>query len=163
MKKFRYNFPKLTLILIIAGLAACIAGFTVNLYVCITQGVTWAVNPYIPLATYILMYLVIIAAGVLLAGMLVFSYYRVDKNSVTTCFGLIRSSYDVSKIDTIVLDRETDKLLVYMEDESYIIIAIKSSQYQDFVQAVIDANPVVGYAIQSVENTPDDHNDKKKK
>lgn len=163
MKKFRYNFPKLTLILIIVGLAACLAGFIVNLYVCITQGVMYAVNPYIPLITYILMFAVTIVASGLLISILCASFYRVDDKAITTYFGIIRSSYDIKKVDTLVLDRETNKLLVYMEDESYIAVVIKSAQYQDFVQAVIDVNPVVGYAIQSIENTPDDNEDKKNK
>lgn len=163
MKKFKYSFPRLTLILIIAGLAVCLAGFIVNLYVCITQGISYAVNPALPLVLYILMFFITIVAGGLLVSVLCSSYYSVNQKTLRTAFGFIRSSYDVKQIDIVVLDRETNKLLVYFKDESYIIIVIKPSQYTDFVQAILDVNPSIEYAIQSVENTPDDKNDKKKK
>ena len=163
MKKFKYSFPRLTLILIIAGLAVCLAGFIVNLYVCITQGISYAVNPALPIVLYILMFFITIVAGGLLVSVLCSSYYSVNKKTLRTAFGFIRSSYDVKQIDIVVLDRETNKLMVYFKDESYIIIVIKPSQYTDFVQAILDVNPSIEYAIQSVENTPDDKNDKKKK
>ena len=162
MKKFKYSFPRLTLILIIAGLAICLAGFIVNLYLCIAQGISTAMNPVIPITMYCLMFVVTIAAGGLLISVLCSSYYAIDEKQIRAAFGFIISNYDIKKVDTLVLDRETNKLLVYMEDESYFAVVIKSAQYQDFVQAVLDINPAVGYAIQSVENTPD-KNDKKKK
>lgn len=161
MKKFKYSFPRLTLILIIVGLAVCLAGFILNLYVCITDGVSYAVNPAIPLVLYILMFAVTIGAGGLLVSILVLSYYSVDGKHIKTAFGFIRSSYNVKDVDVIVLDRETDKLLVYIKNESSIVIVIKSNLYTDFVQAVLDVNPAVEYAIQSVENTPDDKDKKK--
>lgn len=161
MKKFKYSFPRVTLILIIAGMAVCLAGFILNLYVCITDGVSYAVNPAIPLVLYILMFAVTIGAGGLLVSILVSSYYSVDGKHIKTAFGFIRSSYNVKDVDVIVLDRETDKLLVYMKNESSIVIVIKSNLYTDFVQAVLDVNPAVEYAIQSVENTPDDKDKKK--
>ena len=161
MKKFKYPFPRLTFILIIAGLAVCLAGFIVNLYVCITQGTSWAVNPFLPLILYILMFFVSVVAGALLTSVLCSSYYAVDKKSIRTAFGFIRSNYDVNQIDVIVLDRETNKLLVYFKDESYIVIVIKPAQYTDFVQAVLDVNPAIEYAIQSIENEPKNGKDSK--
>lgn len=161
MKKFKYTFSRLTFILILVGLAVCLAGFIVNLVICITDGISHAVNPVIPLVLYILSFIVTIAAGALLSSILFSSYYEVGERYLKTAFGFIKSSYEVKKIDTIVLDRETNKLLVYMEDGSYIIIVIRSERYPDFVQAVLDVNPLVGYAIQSLENSPDDNSKKK--
>lgn len=160
MKKFKYAFPRVTFILIIVGLAVCLAGFIVNLYVCITQGISYAVNPFLPLILYILMFFVSIVAGGLLTSVLCSSYYAVDKKSIMTAFGFIRSNYDLKQAEVIVLDRETNKLLLYFNDESYIVVVITPAQYPDFVQAVIDNNPSVEYAIQSLENEPKDKDKK---
>ncbi len=160
MKKFKYSFPRVTFILIIVGLAVCLAGFIVNLYVCITQGISYAVNPFLPLILYILMFFVSIVAGGLLTSVLCSSYYAVDEKSIMTAFGFIRSNYDLKQAEVIVLDRETNKLLLYFNDESYIVIVITPAQYPDFVQAVIDNNPSVEYAIQSLENEPKDKDKK---
>lgn len=160
MKKFKYSFPRVTFILIIVGLAVCLAGFIVNLYVCITQGISYAVNPFLPLILYILMFFVSIVAGGLLTSVLCSSYYAVDEKSIMTAFGFIRSNYDLKQAEVIVLDRETNKLLLYFNDESYIVVVITPAQYPDFVQAVIDNNPSVEYAIQSLENEPKDKDKK---
>ena len=160
MKKFRYSMPRLTLILIIAGLAVCLAGFGLNLYVCITDGTSYAVNPAIPLTLYILTFAVTAAAGGLLVSILVSSYYAVDGKKLKTAFGAIRSSYPTDDIDALLLDRATDRLYVRMKDGGIINVVIKSAAYADFVQAVLDANPAIEYAIQSLENTPDDKNRK---
>lgn len=160
MKKFKYSFPRVTFILIIVGLAVCLAGFIVNLYVCITQGISYAVNPFLPLILYILMFFVSIVAGGLLTSVLCSSYYAIDEKSIMTAFGFIRSNYDLKQAEVIVLDRETNKLLLYFNDESYIVVVITPAQYPDFVQAVIDNNPSVEYAIQSLENEPKDKDKK---
>ena len=156
MKKFKYAFPRLTLILIIAGLAVCLAGFILNLCLCITDGVSHAVNPVLPAVLYILTFFITIGAAALLVSILVNSRYTVDEKRLKTSFGLITSNYNVEDIDVVVLDRETNKLLVYMKDESYIVAVIKPESYPDFVEAVLSANPKAEYAIQSLENTPDD-------
>ncbi len=161
MKKFKYSFPRLTLILIIAGLAICLAGFILNLYVCITDGISYAVNPAIPVVLYVLTFAVTIFAGGLLLSILLSSYYAVGNGKIKTAFGIMRSTYAAKNIDVIVLDRQTNKLFVQMKDENYLTVVIKSGQYTDFVQAVLNENPAIEYAIQSIENTPDDKKDKK--
>lgn len=160
MKKFRYSFPRPTLILIIAGLAVCLAGFIVNLYVCITQGTSHAVDPALPLTGYILTFLITIVAGGMLAGVLCRSGYIIKGDKLISAFGLIASSYAAADIEIIVLDRQTEKLTVGFKDEGKLNVLIKKESYADFVQAILDINPAIEYAIQSIENTPDDKNKK---
>lgn len=161
MKKFDYAFPKLTRIMIYAGLAVCAAGFGINLYVCISDGVSHAVNPYLPLAIYILMFAVTIAAAGLLTAILLSSRYEVGEGLLTCAFGPIKSRYPARDIEAVVLDRETDKLWVSFKDDSYIAVVIKSGQYNDFVQAILDENGSVEYAIRSKESSPDGGDAKK--
>ena len=160
MIKFAYSFTRLTLILIIFGLCVCLAGFGVNLYVCISDGVETAANPAIPIVLYTLMFAVTVCAGGILLSILLFSSYKIGEKKLKMSFGIIKSSYDVGEIDTLLLDRASEKLYVVFKDESCMTVVIKKSQYTDFVQAVLDVNPRVEYAIQSIENTPDDNKKK---
>ena len=73
---------------------------------------------------------------------------------------MIASSYAAADIEIIVLDRQTEKLTVGFKDEGRLNVLIKKESYADFVQAILDINPAIEYAIQSLENTPDDKNKK---
>lgn len=75
MKKFRYRFPVTIIVFIIIGLAACAAAIAFNIYLCITEGTAEAVNPALPVVQYTLTFLVSIAAGTILLGILCRSYY----------------------------------------------------------------------------------------
>lgn len=148
-------------ILIWLGLALCVAGFAVNLTLLLMDGVSTASQPIYPILQYSLMFLATVALFVILLSVLINSSYSVDEKYFKTRFGLIVSKYDVKTIDTITLDRKTDKLAVTFENGNYIVIVVKQVWYNDFVEALLAANPKIEYSIISLENTPDDENKKK--
>ena len=84
MKKFKYAFPRLTLILIIAGLAVCLAGFILNLCLCITDGVSHAVNPVLPAVLYILTFFITIGAAAESSAANSFLYLRGELRKITS-------------------------------------------------------------------------------
>lgn len=160
MKTFKYKFSKLIFWVIWAGIALCAVGFAVNLYFCITVGISSAADPVYPIIQYSAMFFVSVVLFVLLVSILKSSYYSVDEKNFTTSFGFIKSRYKIEDIDTIELDRVTNKLSVYFKNETYVVIVVKEEWYNDFVQAIIDVNPRIEYSIKSKENTPDDHDKK---
>lgn len=160
MKTFKYKFSKLLTALIWAGVALCVAGFAVNLWRCIAIGVDYAADPVYPIIQYTLMFFVTVLLAILLITIYFNSCYQIDGKTFKTRFGILVSKYDVEKIESIVLDRKTDKLSVTFTDGSYIVVVVRQDWYNDFVQAVLDANPKIEYSIRSIENDGEDKNKK---
>jgi hypothetical protein len=156
MKKFKYKFTKLITALIYVGLALCVIGFAINLYLNISVGISSAANPVYPILQYVLMYFVTVVLFVLLLSILLSSYYAVDEKYFITSFGLIKSKYKISDVEIISLDRATNKLSVTFSDNSFIVIVVKESWYNDFIEAIIAANPKIEYNIISKENKKED-------
>ncbi|MGN0818037.1 MAG: hypothetical protein ACI4L9_03610 [Candidatus Coproplasma sp.] len=156
MKIFKYRFTKLIYALIGAGIALCAVGFGVNLYVCITQGISTAVNPAYPIIQYCVMFFISAALAVILISLLISSYYSVDKTYLKTSFGIIKSKYAIADIETVELNRKTNKLSVFFNNGNYIVIVVKEEWYTDFVQSILDANPKIEYSIVSKDSTDPD-------
>lgn len=160
MKKFKFRYSKLTVALIYIGLALSVAAFAMNTFYVITDGIKTALNPFYPILRYSLMYFISVLLCVVLVSLLISSYYAVDKKYLKTCFGIVRSKYDVTKIETILIDRNTDKLSVFFDNNSFITIAINEEWYDEFSDALLAANPKIEFSIASKDGDKKD-NDKK--
>lgn len=155
MKIFKYRFTKLIYTLIGVGIALCAVGFGVNLYTCITQGISSYADPVYPIIQYSVLFLVSVSLAVILISLLISSYYSVDDNYLKTSLGLIKSKYAINDIETIELDRKTNKLSVYFNNGNYIVIVVKEEWYTDFVQAILNVNPKIEYSIISKDSSSD--------
>lgn len=160
MKIFKFKFNKPMLGAIAAGLAVAVAAFCVNTYFVLSEGISSAANPTYPIIQYTVTYLVAVLLFIILISMLLSSYYAVDGKFLKTSFGIIKSKYDIGKIETVLLDRTENKLSVYFDENTFIVIAVKEEWYEDFIDALIAANSKIEFAIQSKENENKD-NDKK--
>ena len=107
------------------------------------------------------MFLIPVILLVLLISLIFSSYYSIDEKTLKTSFGIIKSKYDVNDIQTVALDRTTNKLSVFMKNESFFVIVVKEEWYQDFIDALLKVNPQIEYTIRSKENDTD-KDDKKK-
>lgn len=160
MNKFKFKFSKLTSVFIYIGLALAVGAAAVNTYFLIADGVHADANPAYSILQYTLMYFVAALLFVILLSLLISSYYSVDEKTLITSFGIIKSKYEIARIETIFLDRTTNKLSVHFENNAYIVIVVKPDWYEDFTDALLKANPKIEFSIKSKENSPDD-NEKK--
>ncbi len=160
MKTFKYKFTVVQTVLIIAGIILSAAGFTLNLVMCIRDGVKNAAQPVYPIIQYTLMFFVTVVAFALLLSILLFSAYVIDGKTFKTRFGFIVSKYDCEKITTVTLDRRTKKLTVAFKSGEFMVIVVKQDWYEDFIAALLETNPAIEYNIVSLENDIDE--DKKK-
>lgn len=151
MKKFEFKFSKATNAFIYIGIALAVIAFGVNTYFVITQGVGEEDKIY-PIVRYVLMYFVATLLLVVLVSLKVASYYSIDGKTLKTSFGIIKSKYDVQKIETIMIDRTNHKLSVYFDDKNYIVIAVKEEWYEDFTDELLKINPKIEFTIKSKEN-----------
>lgn len=161
MKTFKYKFTTTTLVLIYLGLALSVAGIALNTFNIFSEQVWLYTNNAFDIIRYVLVYLISVALSVILISLLVSSYYSVDEKHFKTSFGIIKSSYDVKKIKLINIDRATNKLSVYFDENKYIVIVVKKEWHDDFVDALLKVNPEIEFSIQSKENDIDNNNNKK--
>lgn len=142
----------------VLGMVLCGVGFGVNLYYCITNGARHAADPVYPIMQYVLMFFVTVVLFALLLGIMLFSAYIIDGKYFKTRFGFITSKYDVEKIDAVTLDRKTDKLTVTFKSGEFIVVVVRQEWYDEFITALLLANPKIEYSVISLEN---DGTDKK--
>ena len=156
MKVFKYKFTKTITVFIYLGLALSVAAVAADTYLVIAEGIKSAANPVYPIIQYTLMYVVGILLFIILLSLLLSSYYAIDGTTFKTSFGIIKSKYDVNKIQSIILDRTTGKLSVYFNENTFIVIVVKEEWYEDFIDELLKANPKIEYSVKSKENKPDD-------
>lgn len=152
MKVFKYKFSKLTTTLIYVGIVLCAVGFGLNIYSVVASDIASAANPVYPIIQHCLMFLVPSVLAVVLVSLLISSYYAIDGNTLKSSFGIIKSKYNIADIDSVNLDRTTDKLVVYFKNNNYIVIVVKKDWYEEFVDELCKANPEIEYTINSKEN-----------
>ena len=138
-----------------AGIALSVAAFAVNTYFVFTEGISSAANVLYPILRYVLMYFVSVAAFVILLSLIISSHYQISGTKFKTSFGIIKSTYDVEKIESVVLDRKTKKLSVYFNDKNFMVIVVKEEWYEDFIDELLKANNKIEYTINSKENDID--------
>ena len=156
MKKFKYKFTKLTKVLICVSLLLPVVAFALNTYYVIAEGTRTAANPFIPVLIYTLMYFVSVFAFVILLSFLISSYYSVDEKYFKTSLGIIKSKYEIKKIDCIVIEKNVNKLGVYFKDQTFIVVAINDEWYDEFSDAILAVNPEIEFSIKSEDPRPDD-------
>ena len=156
MKIFKYKYSRLTTGFIYAGLELATVAFGLNIYSVFTEKVSESANPTFDIIRYILLFGVSVALFVILISLITSSYYAVDQKTFKTSFGIIKSKYNLEDIDSVILDRETNKLSLYFKNESFIVVSVRTDWYDEFITAILAGNPKIDYSIKSKENSPDD-------
>ncbi len=160
--KFRYKFSKPITALIYISIALCFVGVGINIFLIITGDVKSAANPVYPIIQYTLMFLIPAVLLIILVSLLISSYYSIEDKYFKKSFGIIKSKYEISDIETVILDRTTNKLSVYFKNNSFIVVVVKDEWYNEFIDALCKANRNISFSIKSKENSGD-KDDKKKK
>lgn len=161
MKTFKYKFTTTTLVFIYLGLALSVAGIALNTFNIFNERIWLYANITLPIIRYALVYLVSVALAVILTSLLLSSHYSIDERYFKTSFGIIRSSYDVKTIKLIHLDRATNKLSVYFDENKYIVIVVKKEWHDEFIDTLLKANPEIEFSIESKENDIDNDNNRR--
>lgn len=160
--KFKYKFTTLALVLICFGIVLALVGIGLNTYNIFAERVWLYENNTLQVIRYVLVYFVSIALAIILISLLLSSYYSVDEKHFKTSFGIIKSSYDIKTIKLIHLDRTTNKLSVYFDDNKFIVIVVKKEWHDEFIDTLLKANPEIEFSIESKENNIDNDNNNKK-
>lgn len=160
MKKFKYKFSKPITALSYVACALCAVGFIFNILSLIYRDVSTAKNLAYPIIQYTLMFGVTVFLFIVLISMLINSYYAIKGDKLISCFGIIKSKFEISDITTLLLDRNTNKLTVYFKNNNFIVIKICDEWQSEFIDAMCEANKQIEFSINSKQNTPDDTENK---
>ncbi len=135
----------------------CALGIGLSVYRIFDNGGLRAFNDWLKYPFFIL---VCVLGIIVLAALLIKSQYVVDDKNLTTQFGIIKSKCAIKDITSVILDRDTSKLTIYM-GENFSVLSVRPSWNEDFVRALLKVNPDIEYSYTVKENKPDDEDKKK--
>ena len=145
MKKYKYTFPTLALVIMLIGavLAVLCAGWNiVRFSLFIKENVEITIYNYMSLILAILL-----SVGYIVVAVLAYfnSYYQVDKTNVILKWGIIKNVIDLNEVKEIKLLVENKKLELVFNDDSYFVIATQEKWFNSFVDDIKNAKPNIVY------------------
>ena len=157
MDIFRYKFTPVLILCCILGLLLAIVGIIENVYRMIANGGIFNL-------TDVLKYPFLIAVCgfliILIIALLVKSQYVVTDEYFITQFGFIKTKFLLKEITSIVHDRDTHKLSVYL-GEIFYVISCSAEWEDDFVHSILQSNGDISYSYTLTENKPPENEQEK--
>lgn len=158
-KSFPFRFTPVMIILFLLGLALCVAGFGLTLwrFLGFLENDIGSVYGWIE---HLILFFVSVFLAVLIVSMLISSKYTVTDEFLILRFGFIRQKYAIKSIYSVHLFKGMGKLAVYFDDfrTKYTVIVVKETWYEEFVRALLEKNPDIGFSF----STPEEEEEIKK-
>ena len=143
MKTYKFKLSKaavtLTIVGILLGLGAI--GFTV-----------WRIyRTGFSEPLYIIQHVVLLLVGtiaiVIFASILIRSVYKITDKEIVLWFGIIKSTFKISDIESLHLFTKTNKLVIYFKDEKYTVVVVKPDWYNEFCKEILARNEKIRYDV----------------
>ena len=150
IKYFPYKLTPVLLLLCALVILLCIAGIAVTVYRMILNGGVLSPSDFLK---YPFLIGVCIFCITIIVALLIKSQYYVTSELVVTQFGFIKTKYLLKDVTEIEHDRDTHKLTVKF-GEQFCVISCASEWDDDFVHAILQANPNIEYSYTLTENKP---------
>lgn len=154
MKKYKFKFNALTLILMVVGILIAIGCLVVNVLRLINK-----INGNYGFTIY--EYISFPLIGLLAIGFIVIiicayfnSYYKITDETVVLRFGIIKNVIELKEIREVRLLTKKSKLELIFKDESYFVIATNPDWFESFVDEIKVKKPNISY-VQISEETKD--------
>ena len=145
MKKYKYTFPPLALVIMLIGAVLavlCVGWNIVRFSLFIKENVEITIYNYMSLILAI-----VLSIGYIVVAVLAYfnSYYLVDKTNVILKWGVIKNVIDLNEVKEIKLLVENKKLELVFNDDSYFVIATQEKWFNSFVDDIKNAKPNIVY------------------
>lgn len=109
---------------------------------------------------YIIQHLVLLLVGILaiviFSSILIRSVYKIGETQIILWFGIIKSTFKISDIESIQLFTKTNKLVIYFKDEKYTVIVVKPEWYNDFCKDILARNDKIRYDVSTSDEDEED-------
>ena len=150
-KLFPYRLTPVLITLCVLVLLLSCAGIAVSVYRLILRGsLDFKIGEMLKSPFLICVCLFCI---LLIVSLLIKSQYILTEKELITQFGFIKSKFELKKITSISLDRNTHKLSVYFGEE-FIVLTLMEIWQDDFVSELIKLNPDIDFTYTITENKP---------
>lgn len=143
MKTYKFKLSKAAVILTVAGILLGLGaiGFTV-----------WRIyRTGFSEPLYIIQHVVLLLVGtiaiVIFASILIRSVYKITDKEIVLWFGIIKSTFKISDIESLHLFTKTNKLVIYFKDEKYTVVVVKPDWYNEFCKEILARNEKIRYDV----------------
>jgi hypothetical protein len=144
----KYQFTKMLTVLAYTVILLCVTGIGVSAYRIWTLGIH---GVYDALKSPFLI-LVCILCIVIVISILIRSQYVIENKKFIIQFGIIKSSFEIKKITSILLNSDTKKLTIYF-GEDFTVISIPVEENENLVRGLRDVNPNIDYSFTLTDQT----------
>ena len=154
MKKYKFKFNTLTLILMLVGILVAIGCIVVNairLFKKLNGDYALTIYEYI---SFPLIGLLAVGFIVIIVFAFFNSYYKIDSDKVILKFGIIKNVIDLNDVTEVRLLTQKNKLELIFTDESYFVISTNSEWFESFVDEIKEKRPKIAF-VQITEQTKD--------
>ncbi len=142
MKKFRFKYAPSVWILLIMVLLLSTGGLVWNIFNFIEY---YSLNNIFKLISYALIIIISLFLTIFVLSVIFYGNYVVKGEYIYTCFGFFRAKYKIHDVVCISLFKKSSKLVAYFKDQTYTVIVIDQSFYDDFVLSIRKINPQIIY------------------
>ena len=154
MKKYKFKFTNLILILMLVGVLVaigCIVANVFRLFAKINGSYELTIYEYI---SFPIIFLLAIGFIVIVVFAFLNSYYQIKDEKVILKFGIIKNVIELKDVTEIRLLTQKSKLELIFNDESYFVIATNPDWFDSFVDEIKQVRPKIAF-VQVSEETKD--------
>lgn len=149
MKKFRFDFSKTAIILIISALILTGAGIYFNLI----SVVEYTKISVFKALVYSITMLISLGLFALILSLALNGCYVIKNGYLYSCFGFIRTKVKLEDILSITYFKKSKKLVLFFASAEYSAVIISQKYYDDFVKTLKEANPRIIFDQSEEEKT----------
>ena len=148
MNKYKYNYSKLVLTLIILGIPLALACIVMNVLRLIKSYADF--NAYNYASVFVVIAVSIAYLVIAIALLIDSSYYVTDKHFVLK-WGVLKNEIELKSITRIVYNTATDKLAIYYNDDNFFMLNAKNVNYGELAEIINEKNNRVVFEMISEE------------
>ena len=136
MKKFRFAFSPLIMILLFASILLTLLGIVFNVKNVIEY---YALSTHKTIV-YAITLIINVGLFVIIVSLSVNGCYLIKGNTLYSCFGIIKTKTDIFSVVSITHYKKTKKLVLFFNTAEYSSIIIAEKDFSNFVEELRKIN-----------------------
>ena len=142
MKKFRFKYAPSVWALLIVVLLLSVGGLVWNIFNLVEF---YSLKNTFNLVSYAIIILITLLLTIFVLSVIFYGNYVIKGDFLCVYFGFFKTKYNIEDIVCISLFKKSNKLVAYFKDQTYTVIVIEESLYDDFVLSIRKLNQKIIY------------------
>lgn len=142
MKKFRFKYAPSVWVLLIAVLLFSVGGLIWNIFNLVEL---YSFKKTINIISYAIIILITCALTIFVLSVIFYGNYVIKGDFLYVYFGFFKTKYKIEDIVCISLFKKSNKLVAYFKEQTYTVIVIDESFYDEFVLSIRKINQQIIY------------------